>query len=1170
MFVEPEETDNQIVRRAEMADAEEFAALLTRPSDREEHALRAHLGEGRYVRLKRLVLAQAIGPWGGRGLFDGVFGPADRTGPVPLGNVMILPGLMGSALTMGPDGPGDPIWLSYWQIALGRIARLRLAPDGVHGAERRDEARPSGVLKRYYGTLQLTLQRAWNVHTFAFDWRKGLDESADGLAEAIRQSFGERDPVHLLTHSMGGLVARSFIRRHPKLWERMWDNAAQAPGVRGGRLVMLGTPNYGSYLAVQALAGLALTVRSLARLDLRNDLDAIRGIVASFPGLLQLLPSPMVDRGASRLFEASLYREIGLGVAQSQLDRAREQHELLAEPEDPERFLYVAGSGQPTIGGISEYDAITEPASYQATTQGDGSVTHHLGFLKGVKTYFVEEEHSALPSNGRVLGALDALLSRGETSGLSSVSEATRSRSIRPRENLAKRRDLAIGIERRRLESIDRIDRLIERSRADGLIPALDRGGNDARGSLDQPGVHFWETDETREIEDLLVRGWLGEASTPADPTVPEEDPGGSEGDPKIEIGLAYAKIEGASDAVAPRVDAIAVGHYLGMRPSGTEEAIDVAISGKDCRQEERILNQFAMRGVIRGELGQSFFLQDPNNRDLLVAVAGMGTPGRCGAPELTVVVRELCWALGRLGKRHLATVLIGAGEGNLSIDEAVGAWLRGIEQALGQSPSEPSGHLDGQSPSEPSGHLKRITFVEYDPRRMVEIKGALGRSRDRQETGLTFEAPVIGPDELERLGSAFVGRSHKGWESIVEGETSDEDPEPTRLAVGVENDPDAPGHGIYRFSALTRWAAVPERAVPVDLELVGRGNDLIALEADPNRQYDRGRYLEELLVPDDLREHLSSTVPLVIQLDSQSARVHWEMVAQPDPLRRGSEPRGRAVGTTRTDALPFLGLARGLTRQLRTSFAGPPEPPPPPNATLDLLLIADPAEEEELRLPWAEREGVMLTELFESYNRLAEAAGMADRVRLKAMIGPRDANRTDVLSELLIRRYDVVHYAGHCRFDAEHPDRSGWVFSGDRLLTTRELSRIDRVPRLVVSNACETGVTAGRPSRPSPGLAPGFAEAFFARGVSDFVCTAWRIDDRAALLFAASLYSQLLGIRWDGKRSDFVLDSPRPMYVAMREARRALFLDGAGGRRTWGAYQHYGNPFYRVFARRD
>ena len=65
-----------------------------------------------------------------------------------------------------------------------------------------------------------------------------------------------------------------------------------------------------------------------------------------------------------------------------------------------------------------------------------------------------------------------------------------------------------------------------------------------------------------------------------------------------------------------------------------------------------------------------SHFLDDPRTRDdkdsagldRLIAIAGMGYAGRFGTPELTVLARELCWSLGRLGKRHLATVLIGSG----------------------------------------------------------------------------------------------------------------------------------------------------------------------------------------------------------------------------------------------------------------------------------------------------------------------------------------------------------------------------------------------------------------------------------------------------------------------------------------------------------------------------
>ena len=38
-------------------------------------------------------------------------------------------------------------------------------------------------------------------------------------------------------------------------------------------------------------------------------------------------------------------------------------------------------------------------------------------------------------------------------------------------------------------------------------------------------------------------------------------------------------------------------------------------------------------------------------------------------------------------------------------------------------------------------------------------------------------------------------------------------------------------------------------------------------------------------------------------------------------------------------------------------------------------------------------------------------------------------------------------------------------------------------------------------------------------------------------------------------------------MWEAMQEARLAIF-DSVGGARTWGAYQHYGNPHFRLFDR--
>ena len=177
-------------------------------------------------------------------------------------------------------------------------------------------------------------------------------------------------------------------------------------------------------------------------------------------------------------------------------------------------------------------------------------------------------------------------------------------------------------------------------------------------------------------------------------------------------------------------------------------------------------------------------------------------------------------------------------------------------------------------------------------------------------------------------------------------------------------------------------------------------------------------------------------------------------------------------------------------------------------------------------------------------------------------------------------------------------PIRSGWIFTGGERLTANELRRIDRVPRFVFSNACESGVTPERTDLHSEALAPTFAEAFFARGVSNFVCTAWSVDDLASRAFALAVYGSLLGVgegvieslgHWKnernvatetkGERTTALPNVPMPqrpnapfsptfMYAAMRDARRTVAAM-PNGSRSWGAYQHYGNPYLRLFSPR-
>jgi hypothetical protein len=195
--------------------------------------------------------------------------------------------------------------------------------------------------------------------------------------------------------------------------------------------------------------------------------------------------------------------------------------------------------------------------------------------------------------------------------------------------------------------------------------------------------------------------------------------------------------------------------------------------------------------------------------------------------------------------------------------------------------------------------------------------------------------------------------------------------------------------------------------------------------------------------------------------------------------------------------------------------------------------------------------------------------------VQVDLLLGPREATVTNVLRRLYNTTYDVLHYAGHCAFDEKEPLKSGWLFSGGKFLTANELRRIDMVPKFVFSNACESGVTPDRSEQADTALAPSFAEAFFERGVSNFVCTAWPINDIAAREFALTLYAHLVGVKRPAETETAGIRErrttrptrvePIPMYSAMQQARKAI-AETVYGVRSWGAYQHYGNPWLQLF----
>ncbi len=305
-----------------------------------------------------------------------------RGGP----RVLILPGIMGSTIgRLRKNGSEDITWFDPLEIAQGQLVKLAL-PGG-------SRYWPLGVLRFAYERLRLVLRIAGFDAVFhPYDWRRDIDWNGRELAD--RLSRERRQEVVLVGHSMGGLVARAAL--------------AHKGAERIARVIQLGTPNRGAFIAVQALRGTYPLVRRLALLDLKHDAEELaRRLLTTLPGICGLLPAPGTCKDFDP-FDASHWPE-GPQPQAALLAAARQQIEALPAPD--ERFALVAGFGQDTVLGLRRRRRKFE---FGRGPAGDGTVPLALAHWPGLPTWYVEEKHGSLPGHTDV-GRAVIDLARGQS-----------------------------------------------------------------------------------------------------------------------------------------------------------------------------------------------------------------------------------------------------------------------------------------------------------------------------------------------------------------------------------------------------------------------------------------------------------------------------------------------------------------------------------------------------------------------------------------------------------------------------------------------------------------------------------------------------------------------------------------------------------------------------------
>lgn len=309
------------------------------------------------------------------------------------GKVYILPGIMGSTLWRDPRiGSNYPVWINPFFLAAGAVRRLKINPN-------RNDIYPNDAVDILYLKMKLRLKRAgYDAEYLPFDWRFSPNDEGARFIEAIKAR--NEKSITLVCHSMGGLVARQMAALDPN-------------GTYIKRVVTIGTPNYGSYSAVQAFALTHSTLKLLATIDtIHSEEDIMNKYVKHFRGLLEMLPDKR-RRPNEDYFKPSTWSTTPTKPARTALSKAKAAKAALPLVDD--RFTQIVGMNEDTLQSAYEKNG---KLHFDFSNEGDGTVPRDLAEMGEITRYFTNGKHRRLPGKTKVIKSVMDIIETGKTSRL--------------------------------------------------------------------------------------------------------------------------------------------------------------------------------------------------------------------------------------------------------------------------------------------------------------------------------------------------------------------------------------------------------------------------------------------------------------------------------------------------------------------------------------------------------------------------------------------------------------------------------------------------------------------------------------------------------------------------------------------------------------------------------
>ena len=323
------------------------------------------------------------------------------------------------------------------------------------------------------------------------------------------------------------------------------------------------------------------------------------------------------------------------------------------------------------------------------------------------------------------------------------------------------------------------------------------------------------------------------------------------------------------------------------------------------------------------------------------------------------------------------------------------------------------------------------------------------------------------------------------------------------------------------RFSSSTGSAREEQRDLQSNPVIVNR---LIEDMSVKNRwSADLAKTVFELMIPNDFKDDIKKQPNTMWVLDTAAAAYPWELLQD-----------------SMTNARPIC-CTSGMIRQLQTDKYRLKINAASGNK---VLVVGDP----ELN---GSRLAPQLPGALEEAKRVAELLGehgyeMPNNCMRK--------QASQIVQAVFKDEYRIMHLAGHGIFNEKDPDRSGMLIGDGIFLSTREICQMSKVPDLVFVNCCYLGKVSGQAEETMSNrykLAANIGTQLIMNGVKVVIAAGWAVDDANALLFAKRFYTEMLRGEEFGK--------------AIQTARAEAFKASNGKDNTWGAYQCYGDPFFKL-----